>query len=446
MPSLGGATPHFVQRNLPPDTFAYLKTDLIVITASDGRILFGRQFDRKSNTLTPLPASLPRQILSCLQFLPATEYKKASPECYFYPKAPISYLPDASLIPRETARAAACSSWDAGSVRRKLAEFSRISHSTVSIKPVAEVPAALTGKLAQLPSDVSPSLFRTVDGFRSEGYGMIKDIYGKPALMVQLQLPGTVYNTGKKAILYCIVWIMGIILLAAFSGVFLYRKLAQSQRERNEHDALYRSVVSQSTEGILLVDKESGILLKANPGIHRMLGYDDSVLVGSLLSAIVDGDPLNLANWLRAAAPEIRSGKTEILFRHRNGTTIHAEVGTGEVQFQGKKSICLSVHNITDRIVAAEVLRKANEELEIRVDTRTAELSAANEQLHRDIEEQKRVEDSTSQRRKYPAQYVRSDTRHAHRDRPGVPHHPLKLGWRIRLCPAGTAGKEPLLL
>jgi len=387
-----GKNPDFVQRNLTPDTYDYLKTDIIVITTSDGRIIFGRQFDRKSKTLTPLPASLPRQILSCLRFLPATEYQKSLTGVLLLPEGP--YLISARRIIDSKGNGPSRGLLLMG--RRigttETAEFSRISHSTVSIKPVTEVPTTLTSKLAQLPPDVSPALFRTVDGFRSEGYGLIRDIFGKPALMVELQLQRTVYTTGKKAVLYFIVWIMGTILLAAFSGVFLYHKLAQSQRERNEHDGLYRSVVSQSIEGILLVDKESGILLKANPGIHRMLGYDDGVLVGSLLSTIADEDPLTLANWLLAAASENRSGKTEFLLRHRDGTTLHTEVGTCEVQFQGKKSICLSFHNITDRIVAAEVLRKVNEELEIRVDTRTAELSAANEELQRDIEERQRVE------------------------------------------------------
>lgn len=389
---LGGNNPLFVQRNLTPETYTYLKTDIIVITASAGQIVFGRQLDRDSNKLVPLPANLPRQILSCLHFLPAAEYQKSLTGVLLLPEGP--YLISARRIIDSEGNGPSRGLLLMG--RRlgtaETAEFSRIAHSTVSMKPVTEVPSALTGKLAQLPPDVSPALFRTVDGFRSEGYGMIRDIYGKPALIVQLELPRTVYSTGKKAVRYFIVWIMGIILLAAFGGVFLYRKLAKSQRERNEHDALYRSVVSQSTEGILLVNQENGILLEANPGIHRMLGYDDGVLVGSLLSAIADGDPLTLANWLRDAASENRSGKTEFLFRHRNGTTVHAEVGTGEVRFQGKKSICLSVHNITDRIVAAEVLRKANEELEIRVNTRTAELSAANEKLQRDIEERQRVE------------------------------------------------------
>ena len=187
---LGGKNPFFVQRNLPPETFAYLKTDLIVYTLSDGRILFGRQLDRNGKALIPLPASLPRQIRSILDILPASEYKKSLTGVLILPEGPFSISARRVVDSRGNGPSRGLLLMGRRLGTAETAEFSRISHSTVSIKPVADVPSVLMGTFAQLPPDVPPALVRTVDGSRSEGYGMIKDIYGKPALLLQCMKGG----------------------------------------------------------------------------------------------------------------------------------------------------------------------------------------------------------------------------------------------------------------
>ena len=254
---LGGNNPLFVQRNLTPETYTYLKTDLIVITTSAGRIVFGRQIDRDSKKLIPLPASLPRQILSFLHFLPATEYKKSLTGVLLLPEGP--HLISARRIIDSQGNGPSRGLLLMG--RRlgpaEAAEFSRISHTSVSIKPVAEVPSVLTAKLTQLPPDVSPALVRTVDRFRSEGYGLIRDIYGKPALLLHIEMPRVVYNTGKKTVLYFIVWIMAIILLAAFCGVFLYRKLARTDELSAANEQLLRDIEERQQVETALRKEES---------------------------------------------------------------------------------------------------------------------------------------------------------------------------------------------
>jgi len=239
---LGGSNPLFVQRNLPPETFAYLKTDFIVYTASDGRILFGRQLDRNGKTLTPLPASLPRQIPSFLHFLPASEYNKSLTGVLLLPEGPYLIVARRVVDSRGNGPSRGLLLMGRRLGTAEIAEFSRISHSTVSIKPLAEIPAVLTDRFAQLPPDVPPALVRTIDGSRYEGYGMIKDIYGKPALLLQIELPREVYQTGKKAIIYFMTWIMGIILLAACTGVFLYRKLARTTELSSANEQLHRDI------------------------------------------------------------------------------------------------------------------------------------------------------------------------------------------------------------
>ncbi len=239
---LGGSNPHFVQRNLTPETFANLKTDIIVYAASDGRILFGRQLDRNGKTLTPLPASIPRQIRSFLHLVPASAYKKCLSGVLLVPEGAFFIAARRVVDSEENGPSRGLLLMGRRLGTAEVAEFSRISHSTVSIKPVTEVPSVLTGKFSQLPPDVPPVLFRTVDGSRSEGNAMIRDIHGKPALLLQIDLPREVYHTGKKAVFYFMTWIMGMTLLAACAGVFLYRKLAQTAKLSAANEQLHRDI------------------------------------------------------------------------------------------------------------------------------------------------------------------------------------------------------------
>jgi PAS domain S-box-containing protein len=62
--------------------------------------------------------------------------------------------------------------------------------------------------------------------------------------------------------------------------------------------------------------------------------------------------------------------------------------------------ILLAIEDVTARKEAQEALRRANEELEIRVEARTRELAEANRQLCREIEERRRAEEQLAQKAK----------------------------------------------
>jgi signal transduction histidine kinase/sensor domain CHASE-containing protein/CheY-like chemotaxis protein len=277
---LRGSNPLFVQRNLPPETFANVKTDIIVYTASDGRILFGKQLDRNGKMLIPLPASLPRHIPSFLHFLPASEYKKSLTGVLLLPEGPFFISARRVVDSRGNGPSRGLLLMGRRLGTTEIAELSRISHSTVSIKPVAEVPSALMGSFAQLPPDTPPALVITVDGSRSEGYGMIRDIYGKPALLLQIELPRTVSLTGKNAVFYFMTWIMGIILIGACSGVFLYRKLARTADLSAANEQLHRDIEERKRveEALRKAESIQRIMFEAIPDMLTVIDRDFRII------------------------------------------------------------------------------------------------------------------------------------------------------------------------
>ncbi len=86
-------------------------------------------------------------------------------------------------------------------------------------------------------------------------------------------------------------------------------------------------------------------------------------------------------------------------FKKGNDQTITRDISVGASHYQqtmsyipDNKRIRIYSVEITARIIAEEALRKAREQLEIRVHERTKELLGANKQLQMEIGERRRVE------------------------------------------------------
>lgn len=130
--------------------------------------------------------------------------------------------------------------------------------------------------------------------------------------------------------------------------------------------------------------------------VTTLLGYPEKELVGrSLLELIEQKEPL------QAYRQQALAGTPEENFFHayvisRNGTRLPMHFSFTPVHANEEVNGFVAVgRNITDREQAQEALRKAHDELEIRVDERTAELARANEALRAEIAERKRAEMET---------------------------------------------------
>jgi PAS domain S-box-containing protein len=166
------------------------------------------------------------------------------------------------------------------------------------------------------------------------------------------------------------------------------RELAEQSLAQSE--ANYRMLLEHASDGIHTYDPR-GRIIDTNSKFCEMLGYTREELLRLNVSDLIPPEDL-------AAAPvrfdELQAGRTlltERLLRRKDGKLLPVEISGRMIREGVLQSI---VRDISERKRAEEALRKAYDELELRVEERTAQLARANETLKDEVAERLRVEDA----------------------------------------------------
>ena len=176
---------------------------------------------------------------------------------------------------------------------------------------------------------------------------------------------------------------------------------AEATKRRKAEEALkvsetrYRRLFETAQDGIILLDADTGQILDVNPFLLKMLGYSHKDFLGKKLWEIGPFSDI-AASKLRFS--ELQT-KGYVRYEHlpletKDGRLIDVEFVSNVYLVDQEKIIQCNIRDITLRKQTEEALRKAYDEMELRVKERTEDLVEANEQLLREIEERKKAEES----------------------------------------------------
>jgi PAS domain S-box-containing protein len=154
----------------------------------------------------------------------------------------------------------------------------------------------------------------------------------------------------------------------------------------------YRRLFETSRDGILILDAETGHISDVNPFLVEMLGYSREEFLGKKLWEI---GLFKNVDATKAAFLELQDGGfvryEDLPLETKDGRPIAVEFVCNVYRVNHHKVIQCNIRNITDRKLIAAALQKANDELEDRVEERTAELRTALSELNA-MKEQLEVE------------------------------------------------------
>jgi two-component system, cell cycle sensor histidine kinase and response regulator CckA len=136
------------------------------------------------------------------------------------------------------------------------------------------------------------------------------------------------------------------------------RRMAEALRES---ETRHRAVVTQSADGIFLVDVVTKDILDANPALLDLLGYTRDELLRLTLYDFVAHDRESIERNTRRIVEDKAQFLGERRYRRKDGTLVDMEVRASLIRLGDREVMCVIAREITERKRAEEALRHVEE-------------------------------------------------------------------------------------
>ncbi len=170
--------------------------------------------------------------------------------------------------------------------------------------------------------------------------------------------------------------------------------LARAKAEAAE--SKFRGLLESAPDGIVIVNTQGEIVL-VNQQTELMFGYRREDLLGKSVEMLIPEHfrPRHTEHRSRYfAAPATRpmGAGYELSAQRRNGSEFPVEISLSPLHTEEGMLITSVIRDVSEKHTAAEALRKAHDQLEIRVQERTAELLKATAEKQQALEQLLRAE------------------------------------------------------
>ncbi|MBI5351107.1 MAG: PAS domain S-box protein [Chloroflexi bacterium] len=166
-----------------------------------------------------------------------------------------------------------------------------------------------------------------------------------------------------------------------------------------ESESRFETIFRSSPIGIAISRVDDGVFLDANEAFLKMFGYDRNEVVNHAVAILPDlEEARRLFNelHLRGSVQQF-----EAKFLHKSGEIGDQQVSMELIELNGQKCVLGSTFNITKRKKLENELKEVNQQLESRVEQRTAELFESQGRMNKlarqvvtaQEEERKRISD-----------------------------------------------------
>jgi diguanylate cyclase (GGDEF)-like protein/PAS domain S-box-containing protein len=174
--------------------------------------------------------------------------------------------------------------------------------------------------------------------------------------------PGSA-GTIESLLTATLVILLGV--LAALIRENIHRRRAQWRLE--EREAGLRAVLETAADAILTID-ERGVVQSLNPAAERLFGYSAAEMIGRNVSRLMPS-PFDrehdayIARYMATGTRRVIGIGRQVQGRRKDGAVFPLDLSVSEVHVQGRRLFTGIARDVSERLAAAEALRRANADL-----------------------------------------------------------------------------------
>jgi len=205
------------------------------------------------------------------------------------------------------------------------------------------------------PSKGSNRVLLPTDEQNLDIYGVLRDIDGAPAAVIQTNTDRTLLEFGQHTLNSLMLLISAVVVLVAAGVAWLLLRMERAWRSQAASERRYRAVITQAQDTMLLADAADRTILEANPAATTTLGYLESVLLEKTVDELF---VVNDGGTVRPVQPELYAASADLALQVRcqDGRLLDVEVSASPLDIDGREVISFVLRDVSARKDAERAL------------------------------------------------------------------------------------------
>jgi methyl-accepting chemotaxis protein len=217
----------FVDANMSNSALSGMKLNVMLFVNNAGKLMAGKAYDFAAQQPVTVPASLTALMQDQANLLwQHPDLTKSTAGILMLPEGPMLIVSRPILTSDAEGPSHGTLLWGRYLDDALVQELAGTTHLSLHLYGVADanLPADSAAALRQLSAQ-TPVTTRVLDGQTVAGYGLIQDVYGKPALIMRADMPRTIVQEGQQTVHYFTLLLLVICGLLGAVVVWLLRRV-----------------------------------------------------------------------------------------------------------------------------------------------------------------------------------------------------------------------------
>ncbi|MFC2011123.1 CHASE4 domain-containing protein [Chloroflexota bacterium] len=265
----------YIQSNLVHETFVILRLNLMLFVNSSGRVVFGKAFDLDNETETSIPQDLLEHLYRDNSILSQPSNYSLTSGIILLNEGPMIIASQPILTSEEEGPTRGTLIFARYLNAETINQLTGVTLLPITLHPISNViypdfKVALTSLLKEEVIEEEAIFVKPLNTQYISGYTLLKDVYGKSALVMRVDMPRDTYRLGQVTVNYYILSILGLGVMIGALTIFMIQKQILS-RFTNVISGINRIAASGDTSIRISLGGKDELSLVAGT-INGMLG------------------------------------------------------------------------------------------------------------------------------------------------------------------------------